>query len=114
MKKFNPMNLIVLAREMLCLYGIWINTPAAAATGYGQLLLDKPTTSSHSLDDNNNNGTPSVIKKLMDGQLKVASSHNDTNQNDNNSKLTLKDHDLKDENNKSPKTTGPFSLPFLS
>ena len=112
MKKFNPMNLIVLAIEMLCLYGIWINTPAPAATGYGQLLLDKPTTSSLSLD--NNNGTPSAIKKLMDRQLKVAASHNDTNQNDNNSKLTLKDHDLKDENNKSPKTTGPFSLPFLS
>ena len=114
MKKFNPMNLIVLAIEMLCLYGIWINTPAPAATGYGQLLLDKPTTSSLSLDDNNNNGTPSAIKKLMDRQLKVAASHNDTNQNDNTSKLTLKDHDLKDENNKAPKTTGPFSLPFLS
>lgn len=67
MKKFNPMNLIVLAIEMLCLYGIWINTPAPAATGYGQLLLDKPTTSSLSLDDNNNNGTPSAIKKT-DGQ----------------------------------------------
>jgi hypothetical protein len=112
MKKFNPMDWIVLAIEMLCLYGIWINTPAA---GYGQVLLDKPTTSSLSLDDNNNNnGTPSAIKKLMDRQLKVAASHNDTNQNDNNSKLTLKDHDLKDENNKAPKTTGPFSLPFFS
>ena len=112
MKKFNPMDLIVLAIEMLCLYGIWINTPAV---GYGQVLLDKPTTSSLSLDENNNNnGTPSAIKKLMDRQLKVAASHNDTNQNDNNSKLTLKDHDLKDENNKAPKTTSPFSLPFFS
>jgi hypothetical protein len=111
MKKFNPMDLIMLAIEMLCLYAVWINTTTAA--GYGQVLLDKPTTSSFSLD-NNNNGTPGAIKKLMDRQLTVAASHNDTNQNNNNSKLTLKDHDLKDENNKTPKTTGPFSLPFLS
>jgi hypothetical protein len=111
MKKFNPMDLIVLAIEMLCLYAVWINI-AAAAAGYGQVLLDKPTTSSLSLD--NNNGTLGAIKKLMDRQLTVAASHNDTNQNNNNSKLTLKDHDLKDENNKAPKITGPFSLPFLS
>lgn len=110
MKKFNPMELIVLAIEMLCLYAVWVNTTAA---GYGQVLLDKPTISSLSLDNNNNNGTPGAIKKLMDRQLTVAASHNDTNQNNNNSKLT-RDHDLKDENNKAPKTTGPFSLPFLS
>ena|SRR6266496_5485537 len=111
MKKFNSKNLIVLAIEMLCIYAVWTNTPAP---GYGQVLLDKPTTSSLSLDDDNNNGTPSTIKKLMDRQLTVAASHNDTNQNNNSSKLTLKDHDLKGENNKAPKTTGPFSLPFLS
>jgi ABC-type cobalamin/Fe3+-siderophores transport system ATPase subunit len=110
MKKFNPMDLIVLAIEMLYIYAVWINI--AAAAGYGQVLLDKPTTSSLSLD--NNNGTLGAIKKLMDRQLTVAASHNDTNQNNNNSKLTLKDHDLKDENNKAPKITGPFSLPFLS
>jgi hypothetical protein len=111
MKKFNPMDLIMLAIEMLCLYAVWINTTTA---GYGQVLLDKPTTSSFSLDNNNNNGTPGAIKKLMDRQLTVAASHSDTNQNNNNSKLTIKDHDLKDENNKTPKTTSPFSLPFLS
>ncbi len=51
MKKFNSKNLIVLAIEMLCIYAVWTNTPAP---GYGQVLLDKPTTSSLSLDDDNN------------------------------------------------------------
>jgi hypothetical protein len=113
MNKFNSKNLIVFAIEIVCLYTIWINIPAA---GYRQVVIDKPATPSLSLDDNNNNnnGTPGDIKKLMDRQLTVAASHNDTNQNNNNSKLTLKDHGLKDENNKAPTTTGPFSLPFLS
>jgi hypothetical protein len=110
MKKFNSKNLIVLATEMLCIYAVWTNAPAP---GYGQVILDKPATASLSLDDNNN-GTHSTIKKLIDRQLTVVASHNDTNQNNNSSKLTLNDHDLKDENNKAPKTTGPFSLPFLS
>ena len=98
--------LILLALEM-SLYPIWINI----ATGYGQVVLNKVGTSSPSLD--NNNGTSGIIKKLIERQLTVAASHNNTNEN-NNSTLKLKDHDLKDGSNKGPSRTGTFSLPFVS
>lgn len=114
MNKFNSKNstvvsaLILLAIEMLSLYAIWINIPA----GYGQVVLNSLGAHSPSLE--NNNGTSGAIKKLMERQLTVAASHNNTDDNNDTSTLTLKAHDLKNGSNKGPNRTGPFSLPFIS